>query len=101
MDVYIHELDQASLSAINSSGFATISEGTLETYQDKMINCVKQLLDYIEPIRRAVLTEQENIGHLVSVISVYYFIFSFFGYCRLTVLCCPSGLSSGGTSLHV
>jgi len=65
IDRLIQDLDQASLAAL-SQGLPAQSEGSLQSYQEMVINSARQLLEHIEPIRNAAKGEAENLGHLVS-----------------------------------
>jgi len=62
---YIHDLDQASLSAASQGGLRGNFPGSLQSYQEQMLNSARQLLDHINPIRTAAKGEGENLPHLV------------------------------------
>ena len=62
---HIHDLDQASLSAAGQGGLRGDFPGSLQSYQEQVLNSARQLLDHIEPIRTASKGEGENLPHLV------------------------------------
>jgi len=62
---HIHDLDQASLSAAGQGGLRGDFPGSLQSYQEQVLNSARQLLDHIEPIRTASKGEGDNLPHLV------------------------------------
>jgi len=68
---YIHDLDQASLSAASQGGLRGNFPGSIQSYQEQVLNSARQLLDLIDPLRTAAKGEADNLPHLVLFI-VYY-----------------------------
>ena len=64
IDRLIADLDQAALGVMEGGG--PRMDGTLQSYQDMVLNSARQLLEHIDPIRNAAKGEAENLGHLVS-----------------------------------
>lgn len=71
LNLALNDLDQASLAAVGQS-LSIRGDGSLQMYQQQLINCARQLLEHIEPIRNAAKGEAENLGHLVSALSVTF-----------------------------
>ena len=69
---YIHDLDQASLSAAGQGGLRGNFPGSLQSYQEQVLNSARQLLDHIDPIRTAAKGEGDNLPHLVRVCAVMF-----------------------------
>ena len=64
---YIRDLDQASLSAASQAGLRGDFPGSLQSYQEQVLNSARQLLDHIDPIRSAAKGEGDNLPHLVLI----------------------------------
>ena len=64
---YIHDLDQASLSAAGTGGLRGDFPGSVQSYQEQVLNSARQLLDHIDPIRMAAKGEGDNLPHLVRL----------------------------------
>jgi len=65
----IQDLDQAALSA--ASGKPMHADGSLQSYQEMLINSARQLLEHIDPIRNAAKGEAESLGHLITSAATY------------------------------
>jgi len=72
IDGWIHHLDQASLAAVGET-LSPQHDGNLAGFQDQVIASARQLLQQVEPIRRAAKGETGNLERYVCVMAIYYF----------------------------